>query len=69
MRAADPASFGWKPPPYEYEPDKQPIEVIAGSPSLRAAIDAGEKAEAIASRWQPTVDEFRQLQRPFLMYE
>jgi uncharacterized protein YbbC (DUF1343 family) len=69
MRAADPASFGWKPPPYEYEPDKQPIDVIAGSPSLRAAIDAGEKAEAIASRWQPTVDEFRQLQRPFLMYE
>ena len=46
MRAADPASFAWKPPPYEYEPDKQPIDVIAGSPSFRAAIDAGERAEA-----------------------
>ncbi len=69
MRAADPASFGWKPPPYEYEHDKQPIDVIAGSPSFRAAIDAGERAEGIAARWQPTVAAFRELRRPFLLYE
>ena len=50
LRAADPARFGWKPPPYEYEHDKQPIDVIAGSPSFRAAIDAGERAEQIAAR-------------------
>jgi uncharacterized protein YbbC (DUF1343 family) len=69
MRAADPASFAWKPPPYEYELDKQPIDVIAGSPSFRAAIDAGERAEAIASRWQSTVASFRRLQQPFLLYD
>ncbi|HXG89569.1 MAG TPA: DUF1343 domain-containing protein [Vicinamibacterales bacterium] len=69
LRAADPASFGWKKPPYEYEDDKEPIDVIAGSASFRAAIDAGEKAEDIAARWAPTVAAFRKLQRPFLLYE
>ena len=69
LRAADPARFAWKPPPYEYEPDKQPIDVIAGSPSFRAAIDAGERAEAIASRWQSSVAAFRRLQQPFLLYD
>ena len=69
MRAADPARFGWKPPPYEYENNKQPIDVIAGSPSFRAAIDSGERAEQIAARTAATVAAFRDLQRPFLIYE
>lgn len=69
MRAADPASFAWKPPPYEYEHDKQPIDVIAGAKWFREMIDAGERAEAIARRWEPTVQEFRKLREPFLIYK
>jgi len=69
LRAADPASFGWKPPPYEYEHDKVPVDVIAGSPSFRAAIDAGERAETIAGRWEATVRAFRVLRQPFLLYD
>jgi len=68
IRAADASSFGWKKAPYEYEIDKEPIDVIAGSWSFRIAIDAGERAEDIAVRWQPTVAEFRELRRPFLLY-
>jgi uncharacterized protein YbbC (DUF1343 family) len=68
MRAADPRSFGWKAPPYEYEHDKQPMDVIAGSASFRQAIDAGERAEQIAARWERSVQVFRQLQKPFLLY-
>jgi uncharacterized protein YbbC (DUF1343 family) len=69
LRAADPSRFGWKRPPYEYEIDKEPVDVIAGSPSFRKAIDAGERAEQIAERWQPTLAAFRDLQRPFLLYD
>ena len=69
LRTSDPASFGWKPPPYEYEHEKQPMDVIAGSPSFRAAIDAGERAEQIVARTAPTVAKFRELQRPFLLYD
>ena len=68
LRAADPASFQWKAPPYEYEHDKMPIDVIAGSQSFRQAIDAGERAEQIAARWQPTVAAFRDLQQKYLLY-
>jgi uncharacterized protein YbbC (DUF1343 family) len=69
MRASDPSSFAWKKPPYEYENDKQPIDVIAGSPSFRAAIDAGERAEVIAARWRPTIEAFQERRRPFLIYD
>ncbi|HUE85275.1 MAG TPA: DUF1343 domain-containing protein [Vicinamibacterales bacterium] len=68
IRAADPSSFGWKPPPYEYEHDKVPIDVIAGSPSFRLSIDAGDRAEQIAERWRSTVADFRALQKPYLLY-
>jgi uncharacterized protein YbbC (DUF1343 family) len=68
MRTADPAAFAWKQPPYEYEHDKVPIDVIAGSSSFRQAIDAGERAEHIAARWASSVQEFRKLQKPFLLY-
>ena len=69
LRAADPSQFAWKPPPYEYEPEKQPIDVIAGSTSFRAAIDSGARGEDIAARWQPGVHAFAELRRPFLLYE
>jgi uncharacterized protein YbbC (DUF1343 family) len=69
MRAEDPASFAWKPPPYEYEHDRNPIELIAGSPSFRRAIDRGDRAEQIAERWQDSVEAFRALRQPFLLYQ
>jgi uncharacterized protein YbbC (DUF1343 family) len=68
LRAANPAAFQWKTPPYEYEHDKMPIDVIAGSPEFRLAIDAGERAEQIAERWQPTLAAFEAVRRPHLLY-
>jgi uncharacterized protein YbbC (DUF1343 family) len=68
IRAADPSSFAWKPPPYEYEHDKVPIDVIAGAASFRQAIDAGDRAEQIAGRWQASVAAFRSLQQRYLLY-
>jgi uncharacterized protein YbbC (DUF1343 family) len=68
LRAADPSAFAWKRPPYEYESDKEPIDVIAGSPSFRRAIDAGGHAEQIAAGWTATVEDFRRLRASFLLY-
>ena len=68
LREQDPKAFGWKKPPYEYENDKEPIDVIAGAKWFREAIEAGERAEQIAARWQTTVAAFRRLQEPFLLY-
>lgn len=68
IRASDPHAFAWKQPPYEYEQDKVPIDVIAGSPALRLAIDAGERAEQIAGRSEHSVADFRRLQQAYLLY-
>jgi uncharacterized protein YbbC (DUF1343 family) len=69
MRAANPESFGWKPPPYEYEHEKMPIDVIAGAKWFRQAIDAGERAETIAERAEPALAAFRQLRQRYLLYQ
>lgn len=37
-----PGEFRWLDPPYEYETEKPPIDIISGSDRLRTAIDAGE---------------------------
>ncbi len=41
IRKLWPDDFAWREPPYEYEREKLPIDILAGSPSLREAIDDG----------------------------
>lgn len=69
LRTADPAAFAWREPPYEYEHDKIPIDILAGSAALREAIERGEQAETIAASWTAGETAFRELRRPFLLYE
>jgi uncharacterized protein YbbC (DUF1343 family) len=68
FRAADPRQFTWRPPPYEYEPAKQPIDILFGSDELRSRIEAGESPDTIARAWQPELDRFLPLRERHLMY-
>ncbi len=68
IRAAGPADFSWRPPPYEYEHDKEPIDILAGSPALRKAIDAGVRAEELAQTWAIESRPFEKLREQFLIY-
>ncbi|MGE0042064.1 MAG: exo-beta-N-acetylmuramidase NamZ domain-containing protein [Vicinamibacterales bacterium] len=69
IRAADPARFAWREPPYEYETEKSPIDILAGTPAFREAVERGETAAAIARAWAPGEAAFDALRRPFLLYE
>jgi uncharacterized protein YbbC (DUF1343 family) len=69
IRAANPDRFAWRSPPYEYEHEKWPIDILAGSSSLRERIDAGGRAEEIAREWVAGEDAFRRLRERFLMYQ
>jgi len=64
----DPSRFAWRQPPYEYEHDKMPIDILAGSDTLRRQIEGNVPAAEIASSWQDDEDAFRKLRRPFLLY-
>jgi uncharacterized protein YbbC (DUF1343 family) len=35
------AEFAWLPPPYEYEPEKMPIDILFGSDRLRTSLTSG----------------------------
>lgn len=69
IRAQDPAAFGWRRPPYEYEHDKEPIDILAGSPALREAIDSGARAEDIAAGWPGTHESFLAARGRCLLYD
>ena len=63
----DPAKFAWREPPYEYEHDKMPIDILYGSEALRAALAAGGVADLIRG-WERDEESFRRQRQPFLLY-
>ena len=67
-RDADPSRFAWRQPPYEYEQDRAPIDILAGSQRLRQQIDRGTSATEIAQSWAPDVAEFDKIRKGFLLY-
>jgi uncharacterized protein YbbC (DUF1343 family) len=64
----NPSQFAWRQPPYEYEHDKMPIDILAGSDALRKQIEADVPAIDIAAGWKVDEDAFRSLREPFLIY-
>ena len=68
IRAQAPDRFAWREPPYEYEQHKQPIDILAGSPALREAIDSGERAELIAAGWPAAHTTFLAARERALLY-
>ncbi len=67
FRQSEPA-FAWRPPPYEYEHDKLPFDILAGSSELREQIEASTAPEEIARSWEPAVANFERLREKFLLY-
>jgi uncharacterized protein YbbC (DUF1343 family) len=65
---ANPARFAWRQPPYEYEHDRMPIDILAGSSALRAQIEGGLGAREIAASWEAAVAAFAAVRRAFLRY-
>ena len=68
FRRQDPARFAWKQPPYEYEHEKQPIDVLYGSDQLRLTIDRDGDVGALVRSREPEEEAFRKLRQPFLLY-
>ena len=68
FRAALADRFTWRDPPYEYEHEKMPFDILAGSSELRGQIEAGLPVEEIGRSWQPGVAQFLKLRERFLLY-
>jgi uncharacterized protein YbbC (DUF1343 family) len=68
FRRQRPQSFAWRDPPYEYEHEKQPIDILWGSPGLRDAIERGDDMAAFAASWRGDEEAFVQLREKYLLY-
>jgi uncharacterized protein YbbC (DUF1343 family) len=63
-----PDRFQWRDPPYEYEHDKMPIDILAGSPALRQQIEQQVPLADIAASWRSGETDFAEARRPYLLY-
>jgi len=64
-----PEAFAWRDPPYEYEYERMPIDVICGSDSFRAAVDAGATLAEITAPWTAGVHAFEEQIAPLRIYD
>jgi uncharacterized protein YbbC (DUF1343 family) len=67
FRRQNPSRFAWREPPYEYEHEKMPIDILFGSDRLRGAVE-GEEVAALIESWKSDEDRFRRTREPFLLY-
>ena len=68
FRRQNPSQFAWRQPPYEYEHDKWPIDILYGSDALRTTIDRGEDVGPLIASWAKDEDSFRRLRERYLLY-
>jgi uncharacterized protein YbbC (DUF1343 family) len=66
-RAQDPATFGWRQPPYEYEHEKMPIDILYGSRLLRDAVEGGS-ARSLVDSMKHDEEAFRKTREKYLLY-
>jgi uncharacterized protein YbbC (DUF1343 family) len=68
FRRFNPAKYAWRQPPYEYEHDKMPFDILAGSDELRRQIEAAAPVAEIAESWRDDERAFERLRAPCLLY-
>lgn len=68
FRREAPDRFAWREPPYEYEHDKEPIDILYGSDELRVTLDSGGDVETLVQSWRAEEEAFRQQRQPYLLY-
>ena len=68
FKRQDPKRFPWREPPYEYEHDKEPIDILYGSDRLRATIDGNGDVAALVASWAPEEETFRRTREKYLLY-
>jgi uncharacterized protein YbbC (DUF1343 family) len=60
--------FQWKQPPYEYEYETLPIDLIIGNRSIRKRLENLENLEDITAAWQDELADYNRMRRDFLLY-
>ncbi len=63
-----PKDFKWKDTPYEYEFDRNPFDIIAGTTKVREMIEKGKSVDEIKLSWIDDVKAFSELREKYFLY-
>lgn len=66
--AHHPEAFAWKSPPYEYEYERLPMDLILGDPALREGLQAATPMERIKASWRSDLAEFDRIRKTCFLY-
>lgn len=68
IREFHPRDFAWRDPPYEYETEKLPFDILCGNSTIRQVIESGGSLAALERSWQKECTAFARQRKPFLLY-
>lgn len=63
-----PDQFSWLPPPYEYEFEKPPIDILTGDADIRRGLEKGMDLDTMEAIWQDDLDAFLVKRNNYLLY-
>ena len=65
-----PEQFEWRQPPYEYEREKMPIDILSGTNRLRKDIEAGTNLNKMEEWWEEQLLQFqKRIRKHYLIYK
>jgi uncharacterized protein YbbC (DUF1343 family) len=68
IRRLHPKQFAWRQPPYEYETERLPIDLLTGDAAIREGLDVGWPLAELEAAWQPDLQVFIEKSREFWLY-
>jgi len=68
VMSVHPNLFEWRKPPYEYEYERTPIDLIIGDQALRREVESGTPIREIKDRWLSDLDEYDRGRNQFFLY-
>lgn len=67
IRQLYPEKFQWRQPPYEYEYERLPFDLLTGDPAIREGLEANVPVTALAEGWQGALAEFLARRQKYLL--
>ena len=64
-----PGHFSWREPPYEYEREKMPVDLIIGDKNLREGIEQQKDINELENSWQKELEDFKELAQRYFLYD
>ena len=63
-----PRYFRWRRPPYEFEKEKMPFDILIGNSWVRKAIEDGRPTSTMQKQWQRDLKKFKVTRNKYLLY-